>query len=89
MMPWPVFHTVTSPESITYDAVKEFILHPLRPSAEGMPSRRKIATELLRWHSDKFGQIVDRVRSDHQDAAKQCAGLVERWLTALLTEVQT
>ncbi|TFY56151.1 hypothetical protein EVJ58_g7814 [Rhodofomes roseus] len=89
LMPWPVFHAVYSPEHITYEAVKEFILHPLRASARGMSSRKKVITELLRWHSDKFGKVaLLKVRSDHQEAAKECAGVVERWLTTLLTEVQ-
>lgn len=89
LMPWPVFHAVYSPEHITYEDVKEFIFHPLRASAQGMSSRKKVITELLRWHSDKFEKIaLLKVRSDHQEAAKECAGLVERWLTRLLSEVQ-
>ncbi|KZT66555.1 hypothetical protein DAEQUDRAFT_447926 [Daedalea quercina L-15889] len=89
LMPWPVFHEVTMPEHITYEAVKEFVLHPLRSSVSEMSSKKKVMAELLRWHSDKFDKIaLLKVRLDHQEVAKQCASLVERWLTRLLMEVQ-
>lgn len=87
-MPWPVFHQVYLPEHITYEAVKEFVLHPLRTNAGGN-LRKKVMAELLRWHSDKFDSTaLHKIRSEHREVAKECAGLVERWLTRLLTELQ-
>ena len=86
-MPWPVFHQVYMPEHITYEAVKEFVLHPLRTKAGGN-LRKKVMAELLRWHSDKFdGTALNKIQADHREVAKECAGLVERWLTRLLAEL--
>ncbi|EPS95309.1 hypothetical protein FOMPIDRAFT_47896 [Fomitopsis schrenkii] len=88
-MPWPVFqfHRVQEPQHITYEAVKNFILHPMRTNAGGS-LKKKVMAELLRWHSDKFHRTtLAKVRSDHRELAKECAGLVERWLTQLLSEL--
>ena len=86
-MPWPVFGVVSSADQITYQAVRTFLFHPLRPGVEGKTVRDKVKTEVLRFHPDKFNtRIVPKIQPSQRAVAQEIAGAVARILTTLMTE---
>ena len=92
-IPWPVVNiTLTDPSQIQAEHIQEFLMHPLRekPDARGKARNRwtkvkKVKDELLRWHSDRFDQVVlSKVREEDKAAAFEAGGLVNRVLTEML-----
>ena len=86
-MPWPVFGAVSSADQITYQDVRTFLFHPLRPGVEGKTARDKVKSEVLRFHPDKFNtRIVPKVQLYQQTVAQEIAGAIARILTTIMTE---
>ena len=86
-MPWPVFSTISSADQITYQEVRAFLFHPLRPGVEGKTAREKVKSEVLRFHPDKFNtRIVPKIHPSQQAVAQEIAGAVARILTTIMTE---
>ena len=90
-IPWPVVNmTPTDPSQILPEHIQEFLMHPLRerPDASGkMRNRRlKARDELMKWHSDKFDQVVlSKVREEDKQAACEVAGMIARVLTDMMS----
>ncbi|KAL1657595.1 hypothetical protein EV715DRAFT_298272 [Schizophyllum commune] len=57
--PWPVVR-FDGLESMTYEAVREFVLHPARLEATNKTCRSVIKAEIVRFHSDKFATFALR-----------------------------
>ena len=90
-IPWPVINTTpTDPSQILPEYIQEFLMHPLRdkPDTGGKrkTTRLKARDELMRWHSDKFTQVVlSKVRGEDKPAASEAAETIARVLTCLLS----
>ena len=65
---WPVAKFPESPDGLTVDAVKEFVLAPLRRK-DIAPSKRKdrVRQLLLRYHPDKTAFLLSRVAEKEKD----------------------
>ncbi|KAF8555812.1 hypothetical protein OG21DRAFT_812174 [Imleria badia] len=86
-MPWPVLGVIYSADQITYQDVRTFLFHPLRPGVEGKTARDKVKSEVLRFHPDKFNtRIVPKIESSQQAVAQEIAGAVARILTTIMAE---
>lgn len=89
-IPWPVVNKIpTDPSQISPEDIQQFVLHPLRnrPDVKGKRKTKRLRArdELLRWHSDKFHQIVlSKVYEEDRAAASQAAEEVAKVLTAML-----
>ncbi|KAG9311659.1 hypothetical protein JVU11DRAFT_7894 [Chiua virens] len=89
-IPWPVLGVVSSAEQITYQDVRAFLFHPLRPDMQGKSARDKVKSEALRFHPDKFNaRVASRIQGVQQAVAKEIAGVITMILTRLMTEAQT
>ncbi|KAI0268685.1 hypothetical protein BC834DRAFT_648356 [Gloeopeniophorella convolvens] len=83
-IPWP---TVTPPRDvgeITAEAVARFILSPAH--SEGVSRRDRIKGALRRWHPDRFGRLLNRVKEKDRGAVERGVGIVARCLNDLLAK---
>jgi len=89
-IPWPVINvTPTDLSQIQPEHIQEFVMHPLRENRDTSGKRKngrlKARDELLKWHSDKFDQVVlSKVREEDKPAASEAAGMIARVLTDML-----
>ena len=69
---WPVTKPAESPDGLTFGAVKEFVLAPLR-GKDVSPSKRKdrIRQLLLRYHPDKTAFLLSRVAEGEKDRVRE------------------
>ena len=69
---WPVAKRPEDPEELTVDAVKEFVLAPLR-GKDIAPSKRKDRARqlLLRYHPDKSAFLLSRVAEEEKDRVRE------------------
>ena len=69
---WPVTKPPEDPERLTFDAVKEFVLAPLR-GKDVTPSKRKdrIRQLLLRYHPDKTAFLLSRIAEGEKDRVRE------------------
>jgi len=90
-IPWPVVNmTPADPSQILPGHIQEFLMHPLRekPDASGKIRNRRLKArdELMKWHSDKFDQVVlSKVREEDKQAASEVAGMISRVLTDMMS----
>ncbi|KAI0631452.1 hypothetical protein C8Q77DRAFT_1159244 [Trametes polyzona] len=86
--PFPVFADEhVDPAHMTHERVREFLLYPFRPNIEGKTAKEVLKTEVLRWHPDRFDAYIrPKVREEDWEKTKEAAGLVARWVTALMAE---
>ena len=90
-IPWPVINmTPTDPSQIKPEHIKQFLMHPLRERPDSTGKRRnkrlRARDELMRWHSDKFDQVLlSKVRKEDKKAATEAAGMIARVLTDMLS----
>jgi len=81
-VPWPSFGKVLGVEDITVERVQEFVCH-LHGCVQGSPTAKAIRSEMVRWHPDKIGRVLDRVVKGDHEAVTEAAGNVARILTQL------
>lgn len=69
---WPVTKPVEGPDGLTFGAVKEFVLAPLR-GKDAIPSKRRdrIRQLLLRYHPDKTAFLLSRVAEGEKDRVRE------------------
>ena len=90
-IPWPVVNvTPTDPSQIRPEHIQEFFVHPLRekPDASGNRRNKRLIArdELMKWHSDRFDQVVlSKVQEEDKQAASEAAGMIARVLTDMLS----
>ncbi|KAI9507832.1 hypothetical protein F5148DRAFT_980784 [Russula earlei] len=90
-VPWPLFGNVQSVEDITVERVLEFVCHPLNECIRGASAgqtTKSLRSEMLRWHPDKFGKVLERVVEGDREVVMMAAGNVARILTKLNAEVR-
>lgn len=91
-IPWPVIDiTLTHPSQLQPGHIHEFLKHPLpsKINSQGkrMTKKLRIKDELLRWHPDKFTQVVlSKVREEDKDAASEVAGIIAGILNGMKAE---
>ena len=86
-MPWPVLAHITRPDQITYSAVEEFLLHPLRPVKS---PKDRLRAEIMKWHPDKFDRrILSKVAAEQIDLVREASGHVARILTQMMMKIET
>ena len=69
---WPVAKPPEDPEGLTTGAVQEFVLAPLRVKGVTPSKRRdRIRQLLLRYHPDKTGLLLSRVREEEKDRVRE------------------
>ncbi|KAF9652717.1 hypothetical protein BDM02DRAFT_3183402 [Thelephora ganbajun] len=69
---WPVAKLPEDPDGLTINAVREFVLAPLR-GKDITPSKRKdrIRQLLLRYHPDKATFLLSRVAEEEKDRVRE------------------
>ncbi|KAL4248587.1 hypothetical protein ABKN59_004350 [Abortiporus biennis] len=82
MIPWPMFSPPQSVDSISPARVAMFFLSPVH--VEDQPTRDRIKAALRRWHPDRFGRVLSRVKEDDKANVEEGAGIVVRCLNNLL-----
>lgn len=76
-IPWPLVNKPTDPMQLRdRNAVAQFLFETLH--IPGVKSSRKdrVRTSLLRWHPDKLGALLARVREDDVEAVKDAVDAV-------------
>ena len=81
---WPVAKTPKDPEELTFGAVQEFVLAPLRGKSI-TPSEKKARVRqlLLRYHPDKTGVLLSQVNGEDKDRVREGINNVFMSLKAL------
>ncbi|KZP00583.1 hypothetical protein CALVIDRAFT_461595, partial [Calocera viscosa TUFC12733] len=82
-VPWPVYGYPASPEALTGEGMREFLLS--RSHSEGKGKRERQREALLRWHPDKFeGRWMGKVRTEaERERIRRGVGVVVRFLGEL------
>ncbi|KAK0478919.1 hypothetical protein IW261DRAFT_1297409, partial [Armillaria novae-zelandiae] len=83
-IPWPTLYHPQSADAITSGVVTAFFGDPKYLASKHWISRkRRMHTELLRWHSDKFQAVLKKVAYSDQLAVHLAAEVVVRALNEL------
>jgi hypothetical protein len=79
-----VAKTPENPEGLTFGAIQEFLLAPLRGKGT-TPSEKKVRVcqLLLRYHPDKTGFLLSRARGEDKDRVREGINNVFMSLKAL------
>lgn len=67
---------VTTLEDLTVDRVKDFLFSPLNIRGCTVTPKARIRSSFLRWHPDKLGWLIDRVKDDDVENVKMGIGIV-------------
>ncbi|KDQ54517.1 hypothetical protein JAAARDRAFT_38188 [Jaapia argillacea MUCL 33604] len=82
MIPWPTNPQPEMPADITPNAIRDMLFSGHH---SGEKSRKdRIRTALLRWHPDKFGRVLQRVKAEDKEIVREGVGIVARCLNELL-----
>ncbi|KAF8829163.1 hypothetical protein F5879DRAFT_934333 [Lentinula edodes] len=82
-IPWPVQHTVTSPEDLTPTGISAFLLSALH--SQNQSRKERIRNAQLRWHPDRFQRVMRRVREEDKGSVAEGVGIVARCLNDMMT----
>ena len=82
-IPWPVLPEPGSSRVVTKEAVRAFFSHPkFYEQRHWETPRRRLRSELLRWHTDKFrAAVLQKVREEDRMAVEELGEMVVRVLT--------
>ena len=61
---------------ITVERVQDFLLAPLGIRGNTITQKARIRSSFLRWHPDKLGWLIDRVKDEDVDDVKTGIGIV-------------
>jgi len=67
---------VTTLEDLTVDRVQDFLFSPLSIRGCTVMPKARIRSSFLRWHPDKLGWLIDRVKDDDVENVKMGIGIV-------------
>ncbi|OCH88283.1 hypothetical protein OBBRIDRAFT_795418 [Obba rivulosa] len=84
IIPWPTFSPPRDVEDLTPARIATFILSPQH--SEGQTKKERIKSALRRWHPDRFGRVLIRVKESDRDAVERGVGSVARCLNSLLAQ---
>ncbi|KAF9068829.1 hypothetical protein BDP27DRAFT_1223558 [Rhodocollybia butyracea] len=89
IFPWPMLNKPSSPEDITYNAIRTYVLSPHYPEKE-KPQKDRIKEHIRRWHPDRFEtKLLTKVIDADKERVREGAGSVVRSLNDLLTKSNT
>ncbi|KAH7322192.1 hypothetical protein B0J17DRAFT_582691, partial [Rhizoctonia solani] len=72
-IPWPLFCVSTGPESITTQAVGEFILLPYH--SRDKSRKERLCNAMLRWQPDKFEErLMLRIKEAERPRVREAVG---------------
>jgi len=82
-IPWPVLPEPGSSRVVTKEAVRAFFSHPqFYEQRHWETPRRRLRSELLRWHTDKFrAAVLQKVREEDRMVVEELGEMVVRVLT--------
>ena len=75
-IPWPLPTCPSSIEDLSFSAISDFLLEPLKVRTNNVTQRERIRTSLLRWHPDRISDVLERVVKDDVDAVREGIGAV-------------
>ncbi|CAL1707460.1 unnamed protein product [Somion occarium] len=81
-IPWPVLDRPRTVGDITPARVTMFLLSSHH--SESQSRKERIKSALRRWHPDRFGRVLAKVRDDDRAKVEEGAGIVVRCLNNLL-----
>lgn len=81
-MPWPMFSSPRALDDIRPAEIAMFLLSSQHSHDQSVKDR--VRSALRRWHPDRFGRLLDRVREEDKASVAEGAGVVARCLSNLL-----
>ncbi len=81
-VPWPLITPPRSVEDLRPARIAMFLLSPQH--SEEQTRKDRIRNALRRWHPDRFGRILAKVRDEDKEKVAEGAGIVARCLNNLL-----
>ncbi|KAG8730097.1 hypothetical protein FRC11_007426, partial [Ceratobasidium sp. 423] len=82
-IPWPLLHAPAGPESITLQAVDEFILYPLH--SQDKSRKERLHNAMLQWDPDKFEvRWMARIEENERPQVKEAVRGVYMSLVQIL-----
>ncbi|GJE95887.1 hypothetical protein PsYK624_120780 [Phanerochaete sordida] len=81
-IPWPLIVPPQSTDDIRPARVTIFILS--QSHSQGQTMKDRVRSALRRWHPDRFGRILARVRDEDKEKVEEGVGIVVRCLNELL-----
>lgn len=81
-IPWPLIVPPQSTDDIRPARVTIFILS--QSHSQGQTMKDRVRSALRRWHPDRFGRILARVREEDKEKVEEGVGIVVRCLNELL-----
>ena len=82
MIPWPMITPPRTVEDIRPARVTMFVLSPHH--SQGQTIKDRVRNALRRWHPDRFGRLLARVKDEDKAKVEQGVGIVARCLNELL-----
>ncbi|KAF8962267.1 hypothetical protein BDZ97DRAFT_1119117 [Flammula alnicola] len=79
-LPWPVLHDIDCIAGITRERVHTFVFDPKRPGFAGKGHRARVRPEILRYHPDKFENLMAKIRPDQREIVREGVLEVARFL---------
>lgn len=70
-------------EDLTVDRVQEFLLEGLTVRGEKITKKDRVRSSLLRWHPDKLGGLLRRIRPEDTESVRKGVGVVMECLQKL------
>ncbi|KIP08467.1 hypothetical protein PHLGIDRAFT_18913 [Phlebiopsis gigantea 11061_1 CR5-6] len=86
MVPWPLLSEPRSVEEIRSARVTMFVLSPHH--SQGQTTKDRVRSALRRWHPDRFGRILARVKEEDRPQVEVGVGIVVRCLNDLLERAE-
>lgn len=81
-IPWPMVIRSTCVDDLSPQQIELFFL--AKQKVSGSTLKEVIKSALLRWHPDKFGSFLARVREEDRKAAEEGVGIVARCLNRMM-----
>ncbi|KAF7797923.1 hypothetical protein EIP86_009130 [Pleurotus ostreatoroseus] len=81
-IPWPQVARPRTVEDIRGTRIAMFLLSSQH--SEGLSKKDRIRAALRRWHPDRFGRLLSRVRQEDRAKVEEGAGVVARCLNNML-----
>jgi hypothetical protein len=81
-IPWPLITPPRRTEDIRSARITMFVLSPHH--SHGQTMKERVRSALRRWHPDRFGRILARVKEEDRAGVEEGVGIVVRCLNELL-----
>ena len=85
-IPWPLLSTPKGVDDIRPARITMFVLSPQH--SRGQTTKDRVRAALRRWHPDRFGRILARVKEEDRTRVEEGVGIVARCLNDLLERAE-